>query len=139
MAHTLQISNLSATKRTIIQKPMTATLFPNDENPEMHLDIYPNRSILYAHGEKQVFLEGPQDASTQKNVAKIKTALDGGFLERLIANVHTYDFSSLDRETRFLIDSIVAKVTSEVGRALVGQARRRKVAHRNRDQTVQLR
>ena len=99
---------------------MTATLFPNDENPEMHLDIYPNRSILYAHGEKQVFLEGPQDASTQKNVAKIKTALDGGFLERLIANVHTYDFSSLDRETRFLIDSIVAKVTSEVGRALVG-------------------
>ena len=87
---------------------------------EMHLDIYQDRSILYENGYKQEFIEGPQDETTQKNMEKIKAALDKGFLECLITNVHSYDFSSLDKNTKSLIDSVVAKVTSEVGRALVG-------------------
>lgn len=92
------------------------------ESKEIHLDIYQDRSVLYISGKKLEFLEGTQDVPTQKNMEKIKKALDDGFLEKLVSNIRSYDFSSLDDETKCLIDSIFGKMTSEMGRALLGLA-----------------
>ena len=86
----------------------------------MHIDIYQDRSVLYSSGKKMVFLEGVQDAATQSNMEKIKNTLEKGYLESLMANVHDYDLSMLDSDTKALIDAIVEKMTSEVGRALLG-------------------
>ena len=60
-------------------------------------------------------MEGSQDQDTVDNFTKIKKELDNGYLERLLSNVHDFDFSLLDAGTKLLIDSMVAKVTSEVG------------------------
>ncbi len=91
------------------------------DNDLMHLVLYKDRSVLFnSDGRREEFLEGSQDQDTVDNFTKIKKELDNGYLERLLSNVHDFDFSLLDAGTKLLIDSMVAKVTSEVGRALVG-------------------
>ena len=91
------------------------------DHKQIHLEIYKDKSILFSdNGKKEIFQEGHQDETTIDNFRKIKIKLDNGYLENILTNVYDFDFNQLDEKTKHLIDAMVSKVTSEVGRALVG-------------------
>lgn len=87
---------------------------------EDHLDIYKDRCELHQGGEVKIYYEGFQNQETQKRYARIKAALDAGYLEGKMARLQEVDFSQLDGKNQGLLRNIVNGVTSEVGRALVG-------------------
>lgn len=86
----------------------------------IHLDIYEGKSILYnGDGSHSEYVEGKQDKTTIRNYAKIKAALDNGFLNKMLIEAHNGTFQ-LDSQSRELVDKLVESVTSEMGRGLVG-------------------
>ena len=92
------------------------------QKPEIHLDVYKNRSELHYDKEAAVFYEGQTNESANKRYAFIRQQLDNGFLEKLYDSISTYDFSNVSQETKTLLDKLVNGITSETGRALVGLA-----------------
>lgn len=69
----------------------------------MHLDIYQSKSILHTEKGDEEFAEGKQGEEAKKNYETIKDALEDGYLEEMMNNIHSLDFTNLDGETKDLI------------------------------------
>lgn len=92
---------------------------------EYHIRVFADRSeLVLPDGEEKIYLEGPNNAATQKRYKKIATALERGYLreqirlcreepEKLLSN-------ALSEEDQNLFNELVDSMTSEVGRALIG-------------------
>ena len=87
---------------------------------DIHLDVYNDKSILHYENIISEFKEGPQSPSALIRYNKIKKELDEGFLEELVKKPIDLTGAGLDDETKGLIYDLVFKLTSEVGRALIG-------------------
>jgi hypothetical protein len=87
---------------------------------EIHLDVYKNKSILYYKEKISVFEEGNQNEETSKRYNILQSKLDHGYLEDLYGKIETFDASKIDHKSSELLDNLVSKLTSEVGRALIG-------------------
>ena len=92
---------------------------------EPHLRVYDQRSeFISEDGSSQVFAEGASDAATKARYVRITTALRNGFLrqqiERCRDHPETLEANQLTIAEQQLLERLVAAVTSEVGRALVG-------------------
>jgi len=93
----------------------------NDKNNE-YLKVFLDRSIYVSDDVEVEYKEGPQSENARKNQAKIKSELDNGFLDNVIAE------SFLTDEEKLLLDNtivesmhkLIESITSEVGRAIVG-------------------
>lgn len=94
----------------------------NNDNMEMHLDVYSDRSELHLEDRVMVYHEGFQNLETQKRYELINSTLSDGYLEKLMEEIENEDFDSLSDENKALLKDLVAGITSEVGRALVGVA-----------------
>ena len=102
-------------------KPARRTTMPS-ENTEKHLAVYEDRYELYQNGETTIYYVGAQSKAARQRYALIRKRLKEGFLDDEIASIPTKDFSGLSEENRALLKNMVAGITSEVGRALVGLA-----------------
>ena len=92
---------------------------------EAHLRVYEQRSeFISEDGSSQVFEEGASDADTKARYGRITTALKNGFLRQQIVRCRdqpeTLEAHQLTNTEQQLLEGLVAAVTSEVGRALVG-------------------
>lgn len=92
---------------------------------DYHLRVYQNRSELYfPDGSHLDYQEGPTDEETKSRYAKIVLALKSGFLSDTIDYCQNHpealENSSLSPSHRNLLDNLVASMTSEVGRAIIG-------------------
>lgn len=94
----------------------------NDRNNEIHLDVYSDRSELHLENHVMVYMEGFQNAETQRRYELINSTLSGGFLDRKIEHLGDETFEGLSDENKALLRDLVEGITSEVGRALVGVA-----------------
>lgn len=93
------------------------------QEPVIH--IYSNRSILIDEvGTQFQFDEGKTSDAAKKRLAIIKSALEKGFLEEIIAECKNpqIKIENISDEQAKTIESLVNSVTSEVGRAIVGLA-----------------
>lgn len=92
---------------------------------EKHLRVYAARSeLMQSDGSSEVFQEGPQTADTRQRYARITNALADGFLRRQIEicrdQPEMLSFAELGDGQSEILEQLVASVTSEVGRAVVG-------------------
>ena len=92
---------------------------------EAHLRVYDQRSeFISEDGSRQVFEEGASDADTKARYGRITIALKNGFLRQQIVRCRdqpeTLEAHQLTNTEQQLLEGLVAAVTSEVGRALVG-------------------
>jgi hypothetical protein len=95
----------------------------DDPGAQEFLKVLLDRSELQlADKEMTVFREGPQSVQAKARYAKIKTAFEEGFLEELVtsAKEHPTVAGELAPEITSVIEGLVAAVSSERGRALVG-------------------
>lgn len=96
---------------------------PSHENqPEPHLIVYSDRSVLVGDSGQEEFLEGNLSQSARQRLTKIKRALEDGHLTRLIDECRHPESLPEDISPEHLnvLERMVDSVTSEVGRALVG-------------------
>ena len=86
------------------------------------LEVYLNQSVLVQNEGRQTFKEGQPTGAAQRRLAKIRKALEEGFLDKLVADCRSPDveIGELDAESVQLLTTLVDSVTSEVGRAIVG-------------------
>ncbi len=87
------------------------------------LHIYSDRSILVnEEGVEYRYDEGRTSDEAKKRLAKIKEALENGFLEKTIEECQNPEvkIENVTEEQVEVIESLVNSVTSEVGRAIVG-------------------
>lgn len=86
------------------------------------LVIYSDKSVLNeSDGSVHEFLEGKLSATARNRANKIKQELNNGYLEKIIKECHNpANLIYIDEEHAMLIDNLVASITSEVGRAVVG-------------------
>jgi hypothetical protein len=87
------------------------------------LEIYEDRSVLnMPDGTSQVFMEGSPNRDARERLRQVKEKFDSGFLESLIQECKKPDnqLESLAPKITDDLERLVGKVTSEVGRALVG-------------------
>jgi len=54
-----------------------------------YLKIYSNKSIYVSSGNEVEYIEGPQSVVAKHNQEKIKSILDGGWLDDIIRNRRT--------------------------------------------------
>ncbi len=96
----------------------------DSRNNEIHLDVYNDRSELHLENRVIVYMEGLQNAETQRRYKFINLTLSEGFLDRKIKHLEneTFDCEGLSDENKALLQDLVEGITSEVGRALVGVA-----------------
>jgi len=90
---------------------------------EPHLCVFSDKSILVnSDGTEQVFAEGRLSKTADARLAAIRKALADGFLETRIVQCKKPEFQpgELNKEHEDLLQRLVASVTSEVGRAVVG-------------------
>lgn len=93
-----------------------------NRNTEIHLDVYSDRSELHLEEHVMVYMEGFQNAETQRRYELINSTLSDGFLDRKIEHLEDEDFEGLSDKNKALLRDLVEGITSEVGRALVGVA-----------------
>ncbi len=92
---------------------------------EPYIKVFDNRSVLVkTSGETITYIEGPPDEAAKERLRRIKTELDGGWLEAIITesiSSRTEELpTTLEEDTISVINKLVDSVTSEIGRALVG-------------------
>lgn len=92
---------------------------------DVHLRVYCNKSEFHAGGgDPDVFLEGPSSTEALRRIKSIKEALESNFLENIIESLADgtakIDDSKISDATQESLSGLVASITSEVGRALVG-------------------
>lgn len=89
---------------------------------EEHLKIFFNKSILFHDNKEEIFLEGSSSPEAKSRFALIISALKNGFLQEEIDRCKTTEFDIGDLKDEYLTDlqNLVASITSEVGRAVVG-------------------
>ena len=87
-----------------------------------YLKVYKDKSVYVSSGSEKEYLEGPQSDAASKNQEIIKRQLEAGYLDHIVSS----SFLS-DKEQEILVDplksaleNLVASITSEVGRAIVG-------------------
>ncbi len=93
----------------------------NDE----YLKVFKDKSeLVHPDGTIETFEEGSTDKAAVIRYSKIVKALRGGFLDKLIGdckkNSKGVKTLKIEKHHAELIDNLVASVTSEVGRALIG-------------------
>jgi len=88
------------------------------------LEVYLDCSVLVQDEGTQTFKEGHPTIAAERRLGRIRSALDGGFLDKLVNDCRSPEISigSLDKEAVRLMTQLVDSVTSEVGRAIVGLA-----------------
>ncbi|WP_420597047.1 hypothetical protein [Deinococcus sp.] len=92
---------------------------------EKHLRVYTARSeLVQSDGTSEIFQEGPQNAETRQRYTQITKALAEGFLSQQIETCRdqpdALGASALTDQHSEILGRLVASVTSEVGRAVVG-------------------
>ena len=91
---------------------------------ELCLKVFEDRSELISADKREVFLEGAPSTEAKERYKKIATALAEGHLEKVIsrcvAEPQSLSIDKLDSAQTDLLDSLVAAMTSEQGRALIG-------------------
>jgi hypothetical protein len=93
----------------------------SDERPR--LEVYLTRSVLFQNAKHpETFDEGNPSPQAKARLQRIKERLDAGYLTELIEMCRkpTSAAESLDPQHADLLSRLVASVTSEYGRALVG-------------------
>ena len=70
-----------------------------EENQEMHLDVYSDRSELHYEGETVVFREGCQNEAANNRYKLIQDKLKNGFLDEVYNNASDFDFSNFEEES----------------------------------------
>ena len=95
------------------------------KNGERHLRVYADRSEYYTEsGSCKVYSEGVPSNETLKRVNEIKEAFSQGYLDNLIEDLQAGNVRATSNEiseaTKQCLEELVALVTSEVGRALIG-------------------
>jgi hypothetical protein len=87
-----------------------------------YLKIFNNKSIYVSSGNEVEYIEGPQSAVAKHNQEKIKSILDGGWLDDIIRNsaLTQTENELIDGSFRKTIYKLIESITSEVGRAIVG-------------------
>lgn len=94
----------------------------NDEEKDIHLDVYLDRYELHLKDAVSTYYEGLQTTETKRRYSKITNALADGYLEKHMEKLSEVDFSKLSEDNKTLLKALVDGITSEVGRALVGVA-----------------
>lgn len=94
----------------------------NNNNNELHLDVYLKHSELHYNGQKTVFQEGKQSIDAQKRYNEVIQTLEDGYLETMYQNCVDIDTSCLSDQFKRQLKDLVDGITSEVGRAIVGLA-----------------
>ena len=87
------------------------------------LHVFEDKSVLYdSKGNVSEFKEGKLSERAKERLATIRTQLENGYLENLIEEAKKPDviIDGLTEEQIRTIENLVASVTSEVGRAIVG-------------------
>lgn len=86
------------------------------------LEVYLSHSVLVQEEGRQTFKEGQLTTAAAKRLAKIRKALENGFLDKLAGDCQSPDIKidGLDEESLRHLTQLVDSVTSEVGRAIVG-------------------
>lgn len=90
-----------------------------------YLKVFKDKSeLVHPDGTVETFEEGSTDEAAVIRYAKIVKALQEGFLDGLITdckkNSEAVKTIKIEKHHAELVDSLVASVTSEVGRALIG-------------------
>lgn len=87
-----------------------------------YLKVYKNKSIYVSSGSEKEYLEGPQSDTASKNQETIKKELENGYLDRVISNSFLTDKEQglIADSLKTALENLVASITSEVGRAIVG-------------------
>ena len=90
-----------------------------------YLKVFKDKSeLVHPDGTVETFEEGSTDESAVVRYSKIVKSLQEGFLDNLISdckkNSEGVKTLKIEKHHAELIDSLVASVTSEVGRALIG-------------------
>ena len=89
-----------------------------------HLKVFADRSELVGPDDTQIFVEGASSPQAQERYQRIFVALQNGFLPQQIERCRNdpalVSASDLSEEHRDLLEKLVASITSETGRALVG-------------------
>ena len=96
-----------------------------DQKPDKsipRLEIYLNHSVLVQAEGKQRFEEGQPTNEAEQRLAKIRSALESGYLDKLVSECRSPDIKidPLDEKAVQLLTQLVDSVTSEVGRGIVG-------------------
>lgn len=92
---------------------------------EKYIRVFTDRSEYYSEtGEVTVYHEGPMSAGAQARSKHIRSEFEKGFLDNLIMSLKAGetmpDHTLISEPTLTSIESLVNRVTSEVGRALIG-------------------
>ncbi len=90
---------------------------------EPHLRIYKNRSELVGdNGKSVIFYEGKPDINAKKRNKTLKDALSNGWFRNFVNDTIHNPSTGIDIQDghRILIEALIASITSEVGRAIVG-------------------
>lgn len=103
-----------------MEKSSIGWLFFMKEEFENHLDVFADRYELHQKNGITVYHQGPQNNTTQERYEKINTELANGYLDNVMENISSVNFSKLSLSNRDLLRNLVNGITSEVGRALVG-------------------
>lgn len=90
-----------------------------------HLRVYDNKSEYHSDDSTvQIFDEGQPSVAAIKRMSTIKVRLDEGFLVNLITDIYAGksvpDMEKIDDKSNAAICDLVASLTSEAGRALIG-------------------
>lgn len=89
---------------------------------EIHLDVYLDRQELYMSDVVNTYYEGIQSAAAKQRYEKIKKTLATDFLQNKLDNLENADFTELSEENKHLLEALIAGVSSEKGRGLLGVA-----------------
>jgi hypothetical protein len=91
---------------------------------EYHLRVFESRSEIWRNdGALETFLEGVMSTEAKKRYKKIADALGADYLGKIIRRAkeepESFDFLSLDEESRSELEAVAQSMTSQNGRALV--------------------
>lgn len=89
---------------------------------EEHLKVFRDRSeLVRSTGSTEKFLEGPSSRQAKTRIAKLKSALDNGYFEKLASQDLgvSDDIDDVTPEIHDCLKTLVDSVTSEYGRAVV--------------------
>ncbi len=90
---------------------------------EAHLRVYRDRSVLvHQDGTTEVFVEGRQSQSALARFQQVRASLEAGWFEKVIHDVSQNPamLHPLSDQDSRLINDLVANITSEYGRAVMG-------------------
>jgi hypothetical protein len=90
--------------------------------PDECLKIFHDKSIYVSSGNEVEYIEGPQSEIAKHNEERVKSMLDGGWLDDIIHNsaLTQNENELIDNNFRNVLYRLIESITSEAGRAIVG-------------------